>query len=102
MGTTRHIRPVGKAQTIDLLNRIAETHGAHHVIGVSETDLVMLRNAADDNKLPGIRVLVPLIEQLRLVNDNSLPTGQLVKLEFRCRRAGSRRLAARPRIFREI
>ena len=78
--TTRHIRPVGKAQTIDLLNRIAETHGAHHVIGVSETDLVMLRNAADDNKLPGIRVLVPLIEQLQLVNDKLATYGAARKV----------------------
>src|SRR3954454_12690518 len=66
---TRHIQPAGEAQTIDLLNRIAEIHGARHVIAVSETDLVMLRNAADENKLPGIRPLVPPIEQLRLVND---------------------------------
>ena len=66
---TRHVQPAGEAQTIDLLNRIAEIHGARHVIAVSETDLVMLRNAADENKLPGIRPLVPPIEQLRLVND---------------------------------
>src|SRR3954449_781372 len=66
---TRHLRPTGDTQTIGLLNRIAEIHGARHVIAVSETDLLMLRNAADDNKLPGIRVLVPPIEQLRLVND---------------------------------
>ena len=58
---TRHIRPIGEAQTIDLLNRIAEVHGARHVIAVSETDLMMLRNAADDNKLTGIRALVPPI-----------------------------------------
>src|SRR3954454_10430525 len=40
---TRYIQPAGEAQTIDLLNRIAEFHGARHVIAVSETDLVMQR-----------------------------------------------------------
>ena len=66
---TRHIRPTGDAPTIDLVNRIAEIHGARHVMAVSEVDLVMLRNAADENRLPGIRVLVPPIEHLRIVND---------------------------------
>ena len=87
---TRHVQPAGEAQTIDLLNRIAEIHGARHVIAVSETDLVMLRNAADENKLSGIRPLVPPIEQLRLVNDKLATYEARVKLEFRCRRAGSR------------
>src|SRR3954465_7927985 len=50
---TRYIRPAGEAQKNDLFNPTPEIHGARHIIAVSETDLVMLRNAADENKLPG-------------------------------------------------
>ena len=66
---TRHIRPKDDAQTVDLLNHIAEVYGAPYVLAVSETDLLMLRHAADENRLIGLRALVPPLATLRLVND---------------------------------
>ena len=66
---TRHIRSGDDAQTVDLLNRIAQVHGARYIMAVSETDLLALRSAVDENRLVGLGILVPPLEQLRLVND---------------------------------
>lgn len=67
--TTGHIRTGDEAQMVNLLNRIAETHGARYVIGVSEIDLLAVRRAADQGRLPALKVLVPPLAMLRLVND---------------------------------
>ena len=99
---TRHVRRRARLKQSICLNRIAEIHGARHVIAVSETDLVMLRNAADENKLPGIRPLVPPIEQLRLVNDKLATYEAARKVGIPVPESWQPPLVARPRIFREI
>lgn len=66
-----HMRPEGDADTLALLRRIARRSGAKFIITVSMNDALMIREAADAGKLPGLKPLLPSLEKLNLVNDKS-------------------------------
>jgi predicted ATP-grasp superfamily ATP-dependent carboligase len=64
-----YVRPSSDQDTIGQLNEIARTHGAPFLLGISETDLLLIRSAADSGELSGIDALVPGAAQLAVVQD---------------------------------
>ncbi|MBV9480427.1 MAG: carboxylate--amine ligase [Acidobacteria bacterium] len=71
--TTRgYLRPSDNGSTIELLNWIAAEHGAAFLLGIADSDLLLLRAAADAGRLGSLRALVPEAAQLNMVLDKSL------------------------------
>ena len=70
--TTRHVRPPDRAGTLALVNQIAAHEGAEFLLAISESDNILVREAADAGQLGQLRALVPPLEALRRVNDKIL------------------------------
>ncbi len=66
-----YIRPRSLAETAALINSIRQDSGASILLTISETDALFVRNAADRGELPGLNVLVPGLDKLRLVQDKA-------------------------------
>jgi len=66
-----YLRPPDDNSTIELLNCIAEAEGAPFVLAIAEHDLIVLRAAEDEGRLPGLHPLVPAAAQLATVLDKS-------------------------------
>jgi len=67
--SSRHVRPKDGTATIDLIARISSEHHARLLLTVSEIDLLLVRQAADNGELPGVRVLAPTMHALLQVNN---------------------------------
>jgi predicted ATP-grasp superfamily ATP-dependent carboligase len=67
--TTRHLRSPDRAGTLALVNQIAADEGAEFLLAISESDNVLVREAADAGQLGRLRSLVPPLAALRRVND---------------------------------
>jgi predicted ATP-grasp superfamily ATP-dependent carboligase len=56
---------------VELVNRIADEIGPAFVIALNEEDSRFIRQAADVGRLRGVRLLVPSIDKLAIVNDKA-------------------------------
>jgi predicted ATP-grasp superfamily ATP-dependent carboligase len=69
--TKGYIVPTFDVVPVDLINRIAADEGSCFLLSTSESDSVLARRAADEGRLRRVKVLLPTLSLLQLVNDKA-------------------------------